>query len=91
MNYVKKILIAFCVVLLVCLLAVYQWVDGKPWLLGYVYAKPSLFFAGIKTTSFWEVEEAHFFCGITTGGEYVIVVRDSIFVGAAAKEVCLNP
>lgn len=91
MNYVKKTLIAFSVVLLMCLLAVYQWVDGKPYLLGYAYAKPSLFFAGIETKELWQVEDSSSYCGITKDGQYVMVVMNSIFVGAGAKEVCLNP
>ena len=91
MNYVKKTLIAFSVVLFVCLLATYKLIDGKLYLLGYVYAKPSLFFAGIETRELWQVEESSSYCGITKDGQYVMVVMDSIFVGTGAKEVCLNP
>ena len=80
----------FFVGLIVAMLG-YEWIDGKPWLLGYAYVMPSLILAGVETKSLWKVEDAGFYCGITTDNEYVLVVRDSIFVGAGAKEVCLNP
>lgn len=91
MNYVKNTLIAFSVVFLMCLFTGYKLMDGKLYLLGYVYAKPSLFFAGIETRELWQVEDSSSYCGIATDGQYVMVVMDRIFVGTGAKEVCLNP
>lgn len=90
-SVIKKTLIGLSVVLVLALFAVYESVDGRLYLLGYVYAKPSLFFAGIETRELWQFSDSGSYCGITKDGQYVMVVMDSIFVGASAKEVCLNP
>ncbi len=79
------------VVFVLAIFAAYKYVDGRLYLLGYAYAKPSLFFAGIETRELWQFEGSSSYCGITKDGQYVMVVMDSIFVGASAKEVCLNP
>ena len=91
MTLFKNSFLSLLFVGLIALMLGYEWIDGKPYLLGYAYVMPSLILAGIDTTSLWQVEEAGFYCGITTDNEYVLVVLDSIFVGASAKEVCLNP
>ena len=91
MTLFKNSFLSLLFVGLIALMLGYEWIDGKPYLLGYAYVMPSLILAGIDTKSLWEVEDENFYCGITTDNEYVLVVRDSIFVGAVAKEVCLNP
>lgn len=91
MTLFKNSFLSLLFVGLIALMLGYEWIDGKPYLLGYAYVMPSLILAGIDTKSLWEVEDENFYCGITTDNEYVMVVRDSIFVGAVAKEVCLNP
>jgi len=91
MTLFKNSFLSLLFVGLMALMLGYEWTDGKPHFLGYAYVIPSLLFAGIETKSLWQVKDANFFCGITTDNEYVLIVRDSIFVGASAKEVCLNP
>ena len=95
MDYVKRFFVGIaCFLGVVCLMTLwifYDYTKNSPWLLGYAYAKPSLFFAGIETKELWQVLDTSSYCGITTDGQYVIVVMDKIFVGAGAKDVCLNP
>ena len=95
MDYIKNVLKGLALVLSIfCFMAVwivYDYTKDTPWVLGYVYAKPSLFFADIQTKELWQVLDTSSYCGITTDGQYVIVVMDKIFVCAGAKEVCLNP
>ncbi len=65
---------------------------GRWYLLGYVYARPSVFFAGIEIKDFWQLEEGStIYCGTTPKGEYFIVLMDKIFMGDAAKTTCLDP
>ena len=91
MTLFKNSFLSLLFVGLIALMLGYEWIDGKPYLLGYAYVMPSLILAGIETKSLWQVKDANFFCGITTDNEYVLIVRDSIFVEKKKKEVCLNP
>jgi hypothetical protein len=57
MDYVKKLLWGIVQTLSVfCFMAaliVYDYVKDTPWILGYVYAKTSLIFAGIENKEFY--------------------------------------
>ncbi len=65
---------------------------GRWYLMGYVYARPSVFFAGIETKEFWELESgSSIYCGTTPNGEYFVVLMDKIFMGDSAKRTCLDP
>jgi hypothetical protein len=94
MDYVKKLLWGIVQTLSVfCFMAaliVYDYVKDTPWILGYVYAKTSLIFAGIENKELWQIQDTSSYCGITKEGQYVIVVMDKIFIGAGAKDVCLD-
>ena len=80
------------VFLVMFLTMTFKMINGNWWLLGYVYARPSVFFAGIETKDFWRLDEdSLIYCGTTTNGEYFIVLMDKIFVGEAAKTECLDP
>lgn len=78
--------------LIMFLTMVFKMINGDWWLLGYAYARPSVFFAGIETKDFWQLEEGSaIYCGTTPKGEYFIVLMDKIFMGESAKRTCLDP
>lgn len=91
MTLLKTSLMALAVVLSLGAWGVYYYTKGNLWLLGYPYARTSIFFAGIKIEDYWEIEDSGIYCGITKDGQYVTVALDRIFISADLKDVCLNP
>lgn len=78
--------------LVMFLTIIFQHINGNWWLLGYAYARPSVFFAGIETKDFWQLDEdSLIYCGTTPNGEYFVVLMDKIFMGESAKRTCLDP
>ena len=77
--------------LIMFLTMVFKMINGDWWLLGYAYARPSVFFAGIEAKEFWRLDEdSLIYCGTTPNGEYFVVLMDKIFMGEPAKITCLD-
>lgn len=51
MTLFKNSFLSLLFVGLIALMLGYEWIDGKPYLLGYAYVMPSLILAGIDPTT----------------------------------------